>query len=119
MDAEKINLFISTKGDNFPSEAIPMIRERLEHLDPSRELAVMSASYTSPILNLILSIFLGEFGVDRFLIGDIGLGIGKLAVYWAGVWFCGIGAIWWLIDLFLIMGATKKKNLEKFLLTVG
>ena len=44
---------------------------------------------------LILSILLGELGVDRFYLGNVGLGILKLIT--AG----GFG-IWWLIDLILI-----------------
>lgn len=28
---------------------------------------------------------------------------------------CGGFGIWWLIDLFLIMGATREKNLQKIL----
>jgi len=112
MDAEKINLFIATKGDNFPAESIPMIKERLANLSSENEMAAMATDYTSPVLAIILSACFGEFGVDRFIIGDIGLGIGKLLTGGG----CGV---WWLIDLFLIMGATKKKNLEKFLTAVG
>ena len=44
---------------------------------------------------LILSILLGELGIDRFYLGYTGLGILKLIT--AG----GVG-IWWLIDLILI-----------------
>ncbi len=44
---------------------------------------------------IILSILLGELGVDRFYLGYTGLGILKLIT--AG----GFG-IWWLIDLILI-----------------
>ena len=109
MTSDKINLFLAAKGDQFPTESIPMIRERLEHTTDDKELAIMSMNFTSRILNIIISVFVGEFGVDRFLIGDIGLGIGKLLTGGG----CGI---WWLIDLFLIMGATKKKNLEKLMM---
>lgn len=44
---------------------------------------------------LLLSIFVGGLGVDRFYMGYIGLGILKLITFGG----CGI---WWLIDLILI-----------------
>jgi TM2 domain-containing membrane protein YozV len=50
---------------------------------------------------LILSIFLGGLGIDRFYLGYMGLGILKLLT--GG----GLG-IWWLIDLIMI--ASKKLN---------
>ena len=46
-------------------------------------------------LTLIMSIFFGWIGVDRFLMGEVGLGILKIFTA-AG---CGI---WWLIDIILI-----------------
>jgi TM2 domain-containing membrane protein YozV len=53
------------------------------------------------LVALLLSIFVGEFGIDRFYLGLIGTGVLKL------ITFGGIG-IWWLIDVILI--ATNKLN---------
>ncbi|HIH04853.1 TPA: TM2 domain-containing protein [Candidatus Woesearchaeota archaeon] len=47
------------------------------------------------IIALLLSIFVGAFGVDRFYMGLIGTGILKLITLGG----CGV---WWLIDLILI-----------------
>ena len=58
-----------------------------------------------PIAVLLLSIFIGELGVDRFYLGYTGLGFCKLLSL-GGLF------IWWFIDLFLMMGVTKRKNME-------
>jgi TM2 domain-containing membrane protein YozV len=50
------------------------------------------------VLALIMSIIFGQLGVDRFIMGQVGLGILKLITLGG----CGI---WWLIDVILI--ATK------------
>jgi hypothetical protein len=53
------------------------------------------------IIALLFSIFLGYLGIDRFYMGQVGMGIGKLLT--AGG--CGI---WYLIDIILI--ATRSSN---------
>jgi TM2 domain-containing membrane protein YozV len=60
----------------------------------------------TPTVSLIVSVIAGNLGIDRFLIGDTGLGIGKLLT-------CGGLGIWAIIDWFLIMPATREKNLLK------
>jgi TM2 domain-containing membrane protein YozV len=56
------------------------------------------------VLCLLMSIFFGELGVDRFIMGHVGLGILKLIT--GG----GFG-IWWVIDLILIATKYKFKNI--------
>jgi len=52
------------------------------------------------LVAILLSIFLGNLGVDRFYLGHIGLGIAKLLLCWLTF------GIWWIIDVILI--ATKR-----------
>ncbi len=63
----------------------------------------LSASTKDRNTALILSVLLGWWGVDRFFVGDIGLGLLKL--FTAGV--CGI---MWLVDLFIIRGRADELN---------
>ncbi len=57
------------------------------------------------LLTLLMSLFFGWFGVDRFMMGHIGLGILKLIT--GG----GFG-IWWLVDLILIASKHQFKNIN-------
>ena len=59
-----------------------------------------------PTICLIISLFAGSLGIDRFFIGDTGLGIAKLIT-------CGGFGIWTIVDWFLIMGAARDKNMQK------
>ena len=62
----------------------------------------------SKVVALILSIFLGELGIDRFYIGFIGTGILKLIT-------CGGFGIWWIIELIMIAsGKLKPKDGSEF-----
>jgi TM2 domain-containing membrane protein YozV len=55
------------------------------------------------IVTLLMSIFFGVLGVDRFMMGHIGLGLLKLFT------FGGFG-IWWLVDMILIATRHQYKN---------
>ncbi|MGT2753352.1 TM2 domain-containing protein [Streptococcus ovis] len=99
--------YLAANASNLPAAAVPMIRQRLENLTDSQQAYIFSAEMKNPTIALIFSIFLGYLGVDRFYIGHIGLGVCKLLFSWATL------GIWPLVDWFLIMGATKKANLEK------
>ncbi len=106
MDSQKADMFIMTNGKFFESHQIALIRDRLLSLDDSKWVLVQSVQFNDPTTSLIISVLVGQLGIDRFVIGDVGLGIGKLLT-------CGGFGIWTIIDWFLIMGATREKNMEK------
>lgn len=89
-------------------QKLMIIKERLENADDSKMMMINAVDYKDPTTLLLVSIFLGTLGIDRFMIGDIGMGILKLLT--AGL--CGILTI---IDWFTIQGKTKELNFNEFL----
>ena len=106
MEAQKVDMFIMTNAKFFESHHMIAIRERLLALDDSKWAMLSTLQFKDPGMMLVISILAGPLGIDRFMIGDTGLGLGKLLT-------CGGLGIWALIDLFLIMGATREKNMER------
>lgn len=104
MDSQKVDMYLMANNKFFESYQLPAIRERLLLLDDSKWIMLQTIQFKDPTTILIVSILAGALGIDRFMIGDTGMGIGKLLT-------CGGFGIWALVDLFLIMGATREKNM--------
>ena len=105
MEAQKVDMFMMTNAKYFESYQINGIRDRLIALDDSKWVMISTIQFKDPTTSLIISILVGHFGIDRFMIGDTGLGVGKLLT-------CGGLGIWTIVDWFLIMGATREKNMQ-------
>lgn len=106
MEAAKVDLYLLTHAKSFETHQLSYIREKLLALDDSAWIILQSLNIQDPTVSLIVSVVGGHFGVDRFLLGDIGLGIGKLIT-------CGGLGIWTVVDWFLIMDATRNRNFQK------
>ena len=106
MEAQKVDMFILSNGKFFESHHVMQIRERLLEADDSKWGMIQTLQFKDPTTSLIVSLLGGQLGIDRFLIGDTGLGVGKLLT-------CGGMGIWAIVDWFLIMGKTREKNFER------
>jgi TM2 domain-containing membrane protein YozV len=107
MESQKVDMFMMANAKYFEGYQLNAIRERLLQLDDDKWPSLQFLQFKEPTTALLLSIFLGELGVDRFYIGDTGMGVGKLLT-------CGGLIVWKIVDWFLIMGATREKNMEMF-----
>lgn len=106
MDEQKILNILAIYADKLPPMNLNTLAQSIAHTGwDENSLQVLLNQMKDPTISLILSILAGTLGVDRFYMGDIGLGIGKLLTGGG----CGI---WWLIDIFLVMNDTRRKNLE-------
>jgi TM2 domain-containing membrane protein YozV len=106
MDSQKVDMFIMSNAKFFESHHVPAIRERLIAMDDSKWIGVSTIQFKDPTTSLIVSILAGSLGIDRFIIGDTGIGVGKLLT-------CGGLGIWTIVDWFMIQGATREKNMQK------
>ena len=106
MDAQKVDMFIMSNAKFFESHHVAVIRDRLIAMDDSKWVAISTIQFKDPTTSLIVSILAGSFGIDRFIIGDTGIGVGKLLT-------CGGFGIWTIVDWFMIQGATREKNMQQ------
>jgi TM2 domain-containing membrane protein YozV len=107
MEQSKVDMFVSANSKNFPAEKLMLIKSTLEGLDESKLTAIQAIPYKNPTTILILAIFFGGLGIDRFMLGDAGLGVVKLIT-------CGGLGIWALIDWFTATSRAREYNYKKF-----
>ena len=78
MEKQKIDLYLTTNAKYFEPSAIPIIRQKLENASEETLLTLQATELKDPTTLLLISIFLGSLGIDRFMLGDTGVGILKL-----------------------------------------
>lgn len=107
MEANKVDMFMIANNKYFESHHLNSVRDKLLQLDDSKWNSVQMMQFKTPDTAQILSVVGGQLGLDRFYIGETGLGIAKLLT-------CGGLGIWVIIDWFSIMAAAREKNMETF-----
>ncbi len=98
--------FLDKNEYKFSDNILGLLRA-LDNLPTPTLEALSHHEFKDPNSFLLYSILGGWFGLDRFLQGQVGLGILKLIT-------CGGFYIWWLIDMCTIKSRIKKQNLEEF-----
>ncbi len=111
MDAQNVDMFLMSNSKFLEGHQIFHIRERLLTVDESQWRMLQFMQFDDPVILLIVSLVTGPLAVDRFMLGDIGLGVIKLIT-------CGGLGIWVLVDWVLIMGITRRKNTEKLMMAL-
>lgn len=108
MDAQKLDMYIMTNQKYFPEEKMVYLKEKLSTTTDEKFSLLSTVSLKDPTTLLLISIFLGSWGVDRFMLGDTGMGVLKLLT--GGC--CGVLTI---IDWFSIQKKAKEANFNKIM----
>jgi len=102
-DQQKVDLYIMSNQKYFPAEKMMYLKEKLSQIDESKFALLSSVELKDPTTLLLVSLFIGGLGVDRFMLGDVGMGVLKLLT--GGL--CGILTI---IDWFTVSKKAKELN---------
>lgn len=108
MDMQKVDMYIMTNQKYLPAEKIQLLRDRLLAADDNKMVMLSGVEMKDPTTILLVSIFLGSLGIDRFMLGETGMGILKLLT--GGC--CGILTI---IDWFTVQKKAKDANFQKLM----
>lgn len=109
MTEENVRQILGIVGDKLPEEKVMILKSKLASASDDKVDEIICTPLHNPTHILLFSIFLGGLGIDRFMIGDTGLGVGKLLLGWAT---CGL---WPLIDIFISYKKAKEKNFNKIM----
>ena len=102
---EEIEQYMEYNQNYFESSEIPIFKNLIYESDLTIY-DLNALKLRSPVTGLLLSLFLGYFGVDRIYSGNFILAGLK---FLTGGGFC----IWWAVDWFMIKNAVRKYNQDK------
>ncbi len=108
MDEQKIQQFLVANRGYFKASQMEAIAANLREVSDGKSAIIKSLKFKSPTTVLLVSVFLGQIGIDRFMIGNTLMGIVKLLT--SG----GLGFIW-LWDICTIRGKVKELNYQQIL----
>ena len=108
----KTELWLASNRNLFRAGDYPLVRDRLASLTDEQFSILYTLNLKDPVTLTCVSAIVGEFGVDRFMLGDTGLGVLKLLTF-------GGCLIWWLIDLCTINERVKKRNFDTLMQTLA
>ena len=109
VDKQKVDMFLMTNQKYFPTEKMMFLKEKLYRLDESKFSMISCIEMKDPTTLLLISLFLGSWGVDRFMLKETGMGILKLLTLGC----CGVLTI---IDWFSVQNKVKEKNFNSLML---
>ena len=87
----------------FPKNKIEDLKEQLRRLDKEGLESIAKAALTKPGFMLFLSVFFGMYGVDRFILGQTGMGFLKFFTF-------GLFGVLTVFDWFTITKKTQERN---------
>lgn len=113
MTEDKVVSLLARFSEDLPSDSAFAFGQALRAAPDNAFDYLITYPTKSSGVTLVLSILLGGLGVDRFYVGDIGLGIAKLLFGWVTF------GIWYLVDIFLCYKKARQVNFRRLMQELG
>ncbi|MDR2007371.1 MAG: TM2 domain-containing protein [Alphaproteobacteria bacterium] len=104
MESTKKAMLLGAWQDKLTNEQLVAVSKLLDGVSETKIEALQLIPLKNPLLTFLLSLFLGGIAVDRFYIGDVGLGILKLLFGWMTF------GVWYLLDWYFAQRKAKDIN---------
>lgn len=109
VDKQKVDMFLMSNQKYFPTEKMMYLKDKLYRLTEDKFALLATIELKDPTTILIVSLLIGAWGIDRFMLKDTGMGILKLLT--GGC--CGILTI---IDWFSVQKKAKELNFNNIMM---
>lgn len=109
MTEDRVVALVARLSEDLPSGSAFALSNALRVAPDSLFDYLITFPRKSAGVTVVLSIFLGGLGVDRFYVGDIGLGVAKLLLGWLTF------GIWPLVDIFVCYRRARQVNYERIM----
>ncbi len=103
MNQQEIDMFIIANIKYFPEKKISFLKDKLKTINEEKFKLISAMKFKDPTALFLISICSGALGLDRFILGEIGMGILKLCT------FGGLGILT-IFDWCTIAKRTKARN---------
>lgn len=110
MENVKIDLLMTRFSGMVPEDTYVLIYKALEELPEERSAFIYTLNLKSPNVSFGLNLlgFIGLAGMDRFYLGNVGIGLLKFLTL--GGYF-----IWTIYDVFMLRKKVKVQNFNKLM----
>ena len=108
VDIQKAQMFLRAYKKYLPQDKHKIIEQKLLKTSDDNIAGILEVEFKNPGFVLIISIFLGFLGIDRFIIGDVKVGLIKLCT------LGGVGILT-IYDWINIKAKVKKINFNKII----
>lgn len=111
MDVQRVNPFLTANQKYLPEEKLSFVKQKLLSADETAFALAQSVSFKNPTTILVISVLFGGLGIDRFMLGETGMGVLKLFTLGC----CGILTI---IDWFSVGKKAREKNFNALMMSL-